>query len=102
MVIDTRYLNTLIDKPRCNGPIEPIQVIPTKINGQNHTIADMNSAYNQMTLVEQSLHLAQFVNWNQEYEFEWFIYGIWKGSAAFLAFMSKVFQSLTLSKIIIT
>ena len=49
-----RYLNSLIDESKCNWPIEPIQVILTKINGKYFTIADMNSAYNQMPSDEQS------------------------------------------------
>ena len=31
-VLDAGYLNSLIDEPKCNWPIEPIQVILTKIN----------------------------------------------------------------------
>ena len=33
----------------------------TKVNGKPFTTADMNSAYNQMPLVEQSRRLTQFV-----------------------------------------
>ena len=32
IVLDARYLNSLIDESKCNWPIEPIQVILTKIN----------------------------------------------------------------------
>ena len=34
IVLDARYLNSLIDESKCNWPIEPIQVILTKINGK--------------------------------------------------------------------
>ena len=44
IVLDARYLNSLIDESKCNWPIEPIQVILTKINGKCLTTADMNSA----------------------------------------------------------
>ena len=44
IVLDARYLNSLIDEYKCNWPIEPIQVILTKINGKYFTTADMNSA----------------------------------------------------------
>ena len=33
IVLDARYLNSLIDESKRNWPIEPIQVILTKING---------------------------------------------------------------------
>ena len=68
IVLDARYLNSLIDESKCNWPIEPIQVILTKINGKYFTTADMNSAYNQMPLDEQSRRLTQFVIGNQQYE----------------------------------
>ena len=67
IVLDARYLNSLIDKTKCNWPIEPIQVILTKINDKYFTTADMNSAYNQMPLDEQSRQLTQFVIGNHEY-----------------------------------
>ena len=57
IILDARSLNSLIDETKCNWPIEPIQVILTKVNGKNFTTADMNSAYNQMPLDEQSRRL---------------------------------------------
>ena len=42
IVLDARYLNSLIDEYKCNWPIEPIQVILTKINGKYFTTSDMN------------------------------------------------------------
>ena len=52
IVLDAGYLNSLIDESKCNWPIEPIQVILTKINGKFFTTADMSSAYNQTPLDE--------------------------------------------------
>ena len=102
IVLDARYLNSLIDESKCNWPIEPIQVILTKINGKYFTNADMNSAYNQMPLDEQSRRLTQFVIGNQQYEFNRLFYGISIGPAAFSAFMSKIFRPLILKKNAIT
>ena len=102
IVLDARYLNSLIDESKCNWPIEPIQVILTKINGKYFTTADMNSAYNQMPLDEQSRRLTQFVIGNQQYEFNRLFYGISIGPAAFSAFMSKTFRPLILKKNAIT
>ena len=102
IVLDARYLNSLIDESKCIWPIEPIQVILTKINGKYFTTADMNSAYNQMPLDEQSRRLTQFVIGNQQYEFNCLFYGISIGPAAFSAFMSKIFRPLILKKKAIT
>ena len=98
IVLDARYLNSLIDELKCNWPIEPIQVILTKINGKYFTSADMNSAYNQMPLDEQPRRLTQFVIGNHQYEFNRLFYGISIGPAAFSAFMSKIFRPLILKK----
>ena len=54
IVLDTRHLNSLIDESKCNWPIEPIQIILTKINGKYFTTEDINIAYNQMPLDELS------------------------------------------------
>ena len=102
IVLDARYINSLIDESKCNWPIEPIQVILTKINGKYFTAADMNSAFNQMPLDDQSIRLRQFVIGNQQYEFNRLFYGISIGPAAFSAFMSKIFGPLILNKIAIT
>ena len=80
----------------------PIQVILTKINVKYFTTADMNSAYNQMPLDEQSRRLTQFVIGNQQYEFSRLFYGISIGPAAFSAFMRKIFRPLILKKSAIT
>ena len=102
IVLDARYLNSLIDESKWNWPIEPIQVILTKINGKYFTTADMNSAYNQMPLDEQSRRLTHFVIGKQQYEFNRLFYGISIGPAAFSAFMSKNFRPLILKKNAIT
>ena len=98
IVLDDRYLNSLIDESKCNWPIEPIQVILTKINGKYFTIADMNSAYNQMPLEEKSRRLTQFVIGNEQNELNRLFYGKSIGPAAFSAFMSKIFRPLILKK----
>ena len=83
IVLDARYLNSLIDESKCNWPLEPIQVILTKINGKNFTTADINSAYNQVPLDEQSRRLTQFVFENQQYEINRLFYGIPRTSSFF-------------------
>ena len=102
IVLDARYLNSLIDESKRNWPIEPIQVILTKINGNYFTTADMNSAYNQMQLDEQSRRLTKFVIGNQQYEFNRLFCGISIGPPVFSPFMSKIFGPRILKKNAIT
>ena len=102
IVLDVRYLNSLIDESKCNWPIERIQVILTKINGKYFTTADMNSAYNQMALDDQSRCLTKFVIGNQKYEFNRLLYGISHGPAVFSVVMSQIFRPLILKKNAIT
>ena len=55
-----------------------------------------------MAIDEQSRRLTQFVNGNQQYEFNRLFYGISIGPTAFSAFMSKIFRPLKLNKNAIT
>ena len=66
IVLDARYLNSLIDESKHKLAIEPIRVNFSQVNRNYFTTADMNSAYNQMLLDEQSRCLTQFVFGNQQ------------------------------------
>ena len=98
IILDARYLISFFDESKRNWSIEPIQVILTKINGKSFTTADLNNAYIQMPLDEQSRRLTQYVIGNQQYEFNRLFYGISIGPAAFSAFKSKIFRPLILKK----
>ena len=51
----------MIDETKRSQPIEPIQIIITRINGPISSKADMNSAYNQMPLDKPSQRPTNFV-----------------------------------------
>ena len=61
IVSDAGQLNTMVDGTKFSWPIEPTQVILTRIKGPIFSIADMNSAYNQMPLDKPSQRLTNFV-----------------------------------------
>ena len=44
IVLDARYLNSMMGESKCNWPIEPVDVAITRINGTIFTSADLNSA----------------------------------------------------------
>ena len=60
----------MIDESKCNWPIEPVDVALTQINGTIFTIADLNSAYNQIPLDEQSMRYTHFTIGNEQYCFK--------------------------------
>ena len=60
VVLDTRYLNSMIDESKCNWPIEHVDVALTRISGTIFTTADLNSAYNQIPLDKQSMRYTHF------------------------------------------
>ena len=102
IVLDARQLNTMIDETKWSWPIEPIQIILTRIKGPIFSIADMNSAYNQLPLGQPSQRLTNFVIAGQQYCFKRLFYGISIGPAAFSSFMSSIFKPLIRKNKVIT
>ena len=84
----------MVDKTKCSWPIKPIQIKITLIKGPIFSIADMNSAYNQMPLDKPSERHTSFVIAGQQYCFKRLFYGISIGPAAFSSFMSGIFKPL--------
>ena len=56
----------MINESKCNWPIEPVDVALTRINGTIFTTADLNSAYNQIPLDEQSMRYNHFTIGNEQ------------------------------------
>ena len=60
----------MIDDSKCNWPIEPVDVALTRINGTIFTTTDLNTAYNQIPLEEQSMRYTHFTIGNEPYCFK--------------------------------
>ena len=65
IVLDARYLNSMIDESNCNWPVGPVDVALTRINGTIFTTADLNSAYNQIPLDNKSMRYTHFTIGNK-------------------------------------
>ena len=91
IVLDARYLNSMIDESKCNWPTEPVDVALTRINGTIFTTADLNSAYNQIPLDEQSMRYTHFTIGNC---FKRLFYGISIGRAAFASILTHFLYPL--------
>ena len=102
IVLDARYLNSMIDESKCNWPIEPVDVALTRINGTIFTTADVNSAYNQIPLDEESMRYTHFTIGNEQYCFKRLFYGISTGPAAFASILTHFLYPLIRERTVIT
>ena len=102
IVLDARYLNSMIDESKCNWAIEPVDVALTRIKGTIFTTADLNSAYNQIPLDEQTLRYTHFTIGNQQYCFKRLFYGISLGPAAFASVLTHFLYLLIRKGTVIT
>ena len=102
IVLDARYLNSMIEESKCNWPIELVDVALTRINGTIFTTADLNSAYNQIPLDEESMRYTHFTIGNEQYCFKRLLYGISIGPAAFASILTHFLYPLIRKGTVIT
>ena len=50
LVIDARYLNSVIDLKNYSWPLEPVQMIMTRVSGKFFSVSDFSCAYHQVPL----------------------------------------------------
>ena len=92
----------MIDESKCNWPIEPVDVALTRINGTIFTTADLNSAYNQIPLDEESMRYTHFTSGNKQYCFKRLFCGISIGPAAFASILTHFLYPLRRKGTVIT
>ena len=61
LVIDARYLNSITDFSNYSWPLEPLQMLLTRLDGVYYTTSDMASVHNQVPLSEDTKKLTSFV-----------------------------------------
>ena len=92
----------MIDESKCNWPIEPVDVALTRINETIFTTADLNSAYNQIPLDEQSMRYTHFTIGNERYYFKRLFYGISIGPATLASILTHFLYPLIRKEAVIT
>ena len=92
----------MIDESKCNRSIEPVDEAVTRIDGTIFTTADLNSAYNQIPLDEQSMIYTQFTIGNEQYCFKRLFCGISIGPAAFASILTHFLYPLIRKRTVIT
>ena len=70
LVFDARYLNSITDLSNYSWPLEPVQMLLTRLDGVYYTASDLASAYNQVPLSEDAKEPIGFVVGGKQYMFE--------------------------------
>ena len=76
LVIDARYLNSITDLTNYSWPLEPVQMIMTRINGKYFTARDLSCAYHQVPLSEETQKLTSYIVGGKQYTYQVGFYGI--------------------------
>ena len=69
LVLDARYLNSITDTSNCSWPLEPLQVLMTRVNGSYFTSSDLSCAYHQVPLTDESQKLTSFIVGGRQYTY---------------------------------
>jgi len=86
IVLDARYLNSVTDLSSYYWPLEPLEMLLTRIKGKWFTTADMAYAYAQTPLTEATQRLCGFVTGGTGWNFRVGFYGV----AGLPSFFSRV------------
>ena len=76
LVIDARYLNSITDTSNSSWPLEPLNVLMTRITGTIFTSSDLSSAYNQVPLTEDTQKVTSFIVGGRQYTYQVGFYGL--------------------------
>ena len=67
--IDARYLNSVTDFTNYSWPLEPVQMIITRVDGKFFSVRDLSYAYHQVPLNFETQKLTSFIIGGQQYTF---------------------------------
>ena len=76
LVIDSRYLNSVTDLRSYSWPLEPVQMIMTRVNGKFFSVSDLTCAYHQVPLSFETQKLTSFIIGGRQYTFTRGFYGL--------------------------
>ena len=102
LVIDARYLNSITDLTNYSWPLEPIQMIMTRINGKYFTVSDLSCAYHQVPLSDETQKLTSFIIGGKQYTYVRGFYGLCGLPNFFSRLMAIHFEPLIKRKQAIT
>ena len=102
LVIDARYMNSVIDLTNFSGPLEPVQMIITGVNGKFFSVIDLPCAYHQVLLSFETQKLTSFIIGGRQYTFTRGFYGLCILPNFFSRLMTTQFDPLMRKKQAIT
>ena len=102
LVSDARYLNSITDLTNYSWPLEPVQMIMTRINGKYLTASDLSCAYHQVPLSPETQKLTSFVIGGKQCTYQAGFYGLCGLPQWFSRMMAINFEPLIKKKKAIT
>ena len=76
LVMDARYLNSMLDTSNSSWPLETLNVLMTRITGAIFTSSDLSSAYNQVPLTEDTQKNTSSILGGRQYTYQVGFYGL--------------------------
>ena len=67
LVIDARYLNSVTDLTNYSWPLEPVQMITSRVGGKIFSVSDLSCAYHQVPLSPETQNLTSFIIGGKQY-----------------------------------
>ena len=61
LAIDARYLNSVTNLTNYSGPLEPVQMIMTRVNGKFFSVSDLSCEYHQVSFSFETQKLTSFI-----------------------------------------
>ena len=102
LVIDTCYLNSVTDLTIYSWPLEPVQMIVTRVNGKFFSVSDLSCAYHQVPLSYETQKLTSFIIGGRQYTSTRGFYGLCGLPIFFSRIMTIHFDPLIRKKQAIT
>ena len=76
LVIDARYLNSVTYLENYSWPLEPVQMIMTRVNGKVFSVSDLSCAYHQVSFSPKTQKLSSFIIGGKQYTYTRGFYGL--------------------------
>ena len=76
LVSDASYLNSVTDLTNYSWPLEPVQMIMTRVNGKVFSVSDLSCAYHQVPLSSETQKLTSFIIGGKQYTYTRGFYGL--------------------------